>query len=40
MELIHFIEQLLYEVSTALYLPVIGGCVRIPMKTATNSNRM
>ena len=26
MELIPIIEQLLYEVSTALYLPVIGGC--------------
>ena len=26
MELIPFIEQLLYEVSTGLYLPVIGGC--------------
>ena len=26
MELIPFIEQLLYEISTALYLPVIGGC--------------
>ncbi|HHV49250.1 MAG: MotA/TolQ/ExbB proton channel family protein [Azonexus sp.] len=26
MEMIPFIEHLLYEVSTALYLPVIGGC--------------
>ncbi len=26
MELIPFIEHLLYQVSTALYLPVIGGC--------------
>lgn len=26
MELIQLIEHLLYEVSTALYLPVIGGC--------------
>ncbi len=26
MELIHLIEHVLYEVSTALYLPVIGGC--------------
>lgn len=24
--MIHIIEQLLYEVATALYLPVIGGC--------------
>ena len=26
MTLVHLIEQLLYEVSTALYLPVIAGC--------------
>jgi biopolymer transport protein ExbB/TolQ len=26
MDIVHIIEQLLYEVSTALYLPVIGGC--------------
>lgn len=26
MGLVHMIEQLLYEVATALYLPVIGGC--------------
>lgn len=26
MESVHLIEQLLYEVATALYLPVIGGC--------------
>ena len=33
MELIHFIEQLLYEVSTALYLPVIGGCALLVVYT-------
>jgi len=26
MDLVHTLEQLLYEVSTALYLPVIAGC--------------
>ena len=26
MDIVHFLEQLLYEVSTALYLPVIAGC--------------
>lgn len=26
MDSVHLIEQLLYEVATALYLPVIGGC--------------
>ena len=26
MEIVTLIEQLLYQVSTALYLPVIGGC--------------
>lgn len=33
MELIHFIEQLLYEVSTALYVPVIGGCALLVVYT-------
>jgi biopolymer transport protein ExbB/TolQ len=26
MDIVHLIEQLLYQVATALYLPVIGGC--------------
>lgn len=37
MELIHFLERLLYEVASFLYLPVIGGCALlvayIPLQT-------
>ena len=33
MDFIHFIEQLLYEVSTALYLPVIAGCACLVVYT-------
>jgi len=33
LDFIHLIEQLLYEVSTALYLPVIGGCALLVIYT-------
>jgi biopolymer transport protein ExbB/TolQ len=29
MDVVAFLEQLLYQVATALYLPVIGGCVAL-----------
>ncbi|MDR1275124.1 MAG: MotA/TolQ/ExbB proton channel family protein [Candidatus Accumulibacter sp.] len=33
MDLIRFLEQVLYEVSTALYMPVIAGCVLVIVYT-------